>query len=81
MGIGKVAIVDGRLQVSLESVQAESGQALPAAASQLLELEKRRWSVNLPLPLLPFRMTIHQARISAGGLVIDAEAQGVTLAA
>jgi hypothetical protein len=80
VGTGRVAIVDGRLKVALESVQPESGQQLPAIANQLLEQEKRKWSVNLPLPILPFQLTVHEARISAGDLVIDAEAQAVTLA-
>jgi hypothetical protein len=80
VGSGKVAITDSKLQVSLEKVETESGQKLPPQANQLLQQEKAKWSVTIPLPILPYKLRLKSARITASGLIIDAEAKDITLA-
>lgn len=80
VGSGTVGITDSKLQVSLDTVKTESGQQLPSQANQLLEQEKAKWSVTIPLPALPYKLTVKSARITSSGLIIAAEAADITLA-
>jgi hypothetical protein len=81
VGTADVTAVDGavQLQVTELSVDEESSEPLPPGAEPVVEELAQQLSVNVPLPALPYGLTIESVRAESAGLAVSVSATDVPL--
>jgi len=75
----ELTAVNGGLRIRVRDIDFEAAQ-LPAATQRALDSLARRLSVDVPIPALPFNLSLDQVRVEGAGLSISATARSVPLA-
>jgi hypothetical protein len=80
VGCAAVSVADGVIQLSVGDLGIEGLEQLPPPAEALVADIARRLSVRVPLPPLPYGLTIESVRAERAGLVVTVQAHNVPLA-
>jgi hypothetical protein len=80
VGTAEVSVVDGVVQLQVGELGIEGVAGLPPGAEALLADLARRLSVAVPLPPLPYGLTLESVRATPAGLAVAVRAANVPLA-
>jgi hypothetical protein len=80
VGTAEVSVVDGVVQLRVGELAIEGVAELPGPAEALVADVARRLSVTVPLPPLPYGLTVESVRATPAGLVVAVRAADVPLA-
>lgn len=78
VGTGEVQVADGVVQVRVTGMTAE-GAGLPSGGEAVVAQIARSLSVDVPLPPLPYGLTVESVHAGESGLVVTVRAHDVPL--
>ncbi|WP_018347573.1 LmeA family phospholipid-binding protein [Longispora albida] len=78
LATGAVTLSNGRLKLVLSDARPESG-TFPAGSQRLVNELTGRLSQEVPLPALPYSLTLDKLEVTDGGLRVSASARNVPL--
>ncbi|MFC7547272.1 DUF2993 domain-containing protein [Plantactinospora sp. GCM10030261] len=77
-GTADLSVDKGQVAVRFKDLSADELPAIPLAQAAL-NTYANQISINIPLPKLPFQLTVREVRAQADGLVVTADAANVPL--
>lgn len=81
VGTAQLAVADGVVGLSVEDLSVEeSPSGVPPGGEDVVDELRLRLSLDVPLPALPYDLTVEAVRAEPAGLVVDVSATDVPIA-
>jgi hypothetical protein len=80
VGTANLSVVDGTVQLRVSDVEFEEPSGVPPGAERLIDEVTNDMALDVPLPPLPYNLTVETVRVESAGLVVGVSATDVPLA-